>query len=245
MDKSEFKRIKEKIRNIDPGRWWGDDYDVRFYLIHKLKQIKNKSVLDVGGGIGIISSELDKSNFRVNLDSSFDDLKKCKNYVDADIETICASMTNLPFVEQSFDHLICANVLEVAKSYDVKSNNVKSDNSVKVYPNVDRILSESNTVLNPKGVLFITTPNNAYYKSNKMNYYELKKAITKIFSEHKLRFYNPFPKLSNKSRKLNLANVIPKFMSKILSGDTILKKMLVSDSGIEKSSVSFYIEATK
>jgi len=245
MDKSEFKRIKEKIRKIDPGRWWGDDYDVRFYLVHKLKQIKNKSVLDIGGGIGIISSEMDKSNFRINLDSSFDDLKKCKNDVDSDIETICASMTNLPFIEQSFDYLICANVLEVVKSNDIKSNNIQSENSVNLYPNVNKVLTESNRILNSKGVLSITTPNNAYYKGNKMNYHELKKAIENIFSEHKLWFYNTFPKLSNKSRKLNLANVIPKFMSKTLSGDAIMKKMLVSDSNIEKSSVSFYIEATK
>ena len=67
MKNSEFKRIKEKILTIDSKRWWGDDYDVRFYLVHQLHKINNKIILDVGGGIGIISSELDKNNFRINL----------------------------------------------------------------------------------------------------------------------------------------------------------------------------------
>ena len=47
--KSEFKRIKEKIQNMDPLRWWGDDYDVRFYLVSKIKKINHKKILDIGG----------------------------------------------------------------------------------------------------------------------------------------------------------------------------------------------------
>ena len=119
MKNSEFKRIKEKILEIDPTRWWGDDYDVRFYLVHELHKIKNKIILDVGGGIGIISSELDKNNFRINMDTSFDDLRKCKNSLDDQIETVCASMTYLPFANDVIDHVICENILEIEKSFDV------------------------------------------------------------------------------------------------------------------------------
>ena len=42
MKKSEFSRIKQKIQNIDPIRWWGDDYDVRFYLVSKIKKTLRK-----------------------------------------------------------------------------------------------------------------------------------------------------------------------------------------------------------
>ena len=33
----EQKEIKSKIQKIDPTKWWGDDYDVRFYLISQLE----------------------------------------------------------------------------------------------------------------------------------------------------------------------------------------------------------------
>ena len=245
MKKSEFSRIKQKIQNIDPIRWWGDDYDVRFYLVKQLKKIKNQKILDIGGGIGIISSELDSSNFRVNLDLSFDDLMKCKNKVDSKIEIICASMTHLPFKENSFDNVISANILEVAKSEDVKSNNFKIRNSINEFPSVNQVLKNAHYVLKNNSILHITTPNNSYFQGNKMNYNELKNSIKKNFAEHKLWFYNSFPRLTKKSRKLNLANIIPKFMGKALNDEQIFKKMLSEDVGHEKQSVWFYIEAKK
>ena len=55
---AEQQRIKNKIKKIDSLCWCGDDFDVRFYLINKLKLFQKKIVLDVGGGIGIIGSEM-------------------------------------------------------------------------------------------------------------------------------------------------------------------------------------------
>jgi len=110
-----LEKLKEKILSLDPNRWWGDDFDVRFYLVSKVENFKNKSVLDVGGGIGIISSFMNNSNLRINLDSSFGDLEICKNKTDDKIENICASMTNLPFCNESFDIVICCHLLEIAK----------------------------------------------------------------------------------------------------------------------------------
>ena len=245
MKKSEFKRIKQKIQNIDPLRWWGDDYDVRFYLVHKLKEIKNKNILDIGGGIGIISSELDKNNFRINLDYSFDDLKKCKKKVDDQIETICASMTHLPFSNDKFDCVICANILEVAKSFDVKSNIENQNKSIDSFLSVESVLSESNRVLIQNGKLFVTTPNNAYFQAGKMSYSELKYSFEKIFSDFTLWFYNSYPRLSKKNRKLNLANIIPKFLGKMISDESLFKKILKPDKGSMISSVWFYVEAIK
>jgi len=245
MKNSEFKRIKQKIQQVDPIRWWGDDYDVRFYLVNQLKKIKNKNILDIGGGIGIISSELDSSNFRINLDFSFDDLKKCKDKVDSEIETICASMTHLPFQDNVFDYVISANILEVAKAQDIKSNNVQIKNSVKEYVNVETVLNNANLVLKENSTLYITTPNNAYFQGSKMNYHELKNVLRKNFRNHKLWFYNSFPRLSKKSRKLNLANIFPKFLSKVLSDEQIFRKMLTKDLGNEKNSVWFYVVAVK
>ena len=80
MNNNDLVRIKNKFNLLNSEAYWGDDFDVRFYLISRFSEIKNKNVLDVGGGIGIISSELDKSNFSINFDLSYDDLKKCKKH---------------------------------------------------------------------------------------------------------------------------------------------------------------------
>lgn len=245
MKKSEFKRIKQKICDLDFSRWWGDDYDVRFYLIHKLKIHKNKKILDIGGGIGIILSELDSTNFRINLDLSLTDLIKCHTKTDSKIENICASMTHLPFVDNIFDIVICANILEVAKSNDINSNNLKINNSITEYPTVDLILENAYGSLKNNSILYVTTPNEKYFKGNKMNYNELKNTLKNYFTQISLWNYNSFPRLYKKNRKLNLANIIPKFMSKIFTDKTIFRILLNDDSGFEKYSVWFYIEAKK
>lgn len=243
---NDFTRIKSKIMSSDPSRYWGDDFDVRFYLVSRLKKLCNKSVLDIGGGIGIISSELDKSNLRINIDSSFNDLKTCRVKIDPDIQNICASMTNLPFNDNSLDCVICAHLLEIAKHSDIEKNQVITDNEIARYPAVEKTLKEISRVLNSSGTLFLTTPNNVYYKSTKLNYHELKKSISTYFSRYSLLFYNTFPRLSKKHRKLNLANVIPKLMSKVISKDKLISTSLIKeDDGSERDSVSFYVEAFK
>ena len=38
----DLDRIKSKFQKIDSGRWWGDDFDVRFLLVNILKKSKNQ-----------------------------------------------------------------------------------------------------------------------------------------------------------------------------------------------------------
>ena len=40
MEKS-FTQIKQKFEKAKSKRYWGDDFDVRYYLASKLKQIEN------------------------------------------------------------------------------------------------------------------------------------------------------------------------------------------------------------
>lgn len=246
MKDLEFRRIKNKIILTDPTKYWGDDFDVRYYLISRLKNIRDQIILDVGGGIGIVTSEVDKNNLRVNLDASLTDLKTCKEKIDHSIENICASMTNLPFIENAFDCVICSNILEVAKHMDLEDNKIKKINNILEYTSVEATLNEMNRVLKFKGRLFVTTPNNSYYKTTKLSYNEIKYSLSNHFSDFSLKFYNTFPRLSRKYRKLNLANVIPKIMSKFISHKKILLKLLLKcDKGKDRQSVSFYVEATK
>jgi len=240
MKDSEFLRIKQKIVKIEPTRYWGDDFDVRFYVASQITNLKNKSILDVGGGIGIISSIMNKSNLRINLDSSLEDLKICKNKTDDKIENICASMTYLPFKNHSFDHVNCCHLLEIAKLIDIEKNKGKTDGK-KVYPTIEKTLQEIFRVLKSTGTGFLTTPNNAYYKTTKLTFNELSDAILPVFPKAKIFFYNTYPKISNKYRKLNMANVIPKLKSRLSGKNNVINSLLSSKSQ-NNYSVSFLVE---
>ena len=181
MKNSEFKRIKQKIQQVDPIRWWGDDYDVRFYLVSKIKKINHQMILDIGGGIGIISSEINSNNTRINVDFSFSDLVTCKNKVDSNIETVCASMTNLPFINGIFDSIICANILEVGKSQDIKLNNIKQNNLlVKVHNFIKLIHNYSNIILRqiPYLNIFLSKKDKMFYETwSKINPIQIKNIL--------------------------------------------------------------------
>lgn len=235
-------RIKKKIFSIDPKRWWGDDFDVRFLLISRLKEIQNCSVLDLGGGIGIISSEIGKDNFRVNLDISLQDLKTCREQVDHEIHLVCASMTKLPFKKKIFDYIICANILEVTKNIDLEKNQTIKTNQTITYPTANKLMKEIIVNLNSRGKLYLTTPNNLYYNTTKFTYNELVKTITTVFKKYKILFYNTHKKLG-KHRKFNLANVLPKITSKFSNPDKIIKE-LAKDNSPNNYSVSFFVQAS-
>lgn len=239
-----FQTIKQKFDSSSENRYWGDDFDVRYYLVSQLKKIQNKSVLDIGGGIGIISSELERSNFKINLDLSFKDLKTCNQNYGQIINSINSSMTFLPFQNDSFDSVICSHLLEIAKGIDIKENLVIK-NEVNQYPTIDKIFNEINRVLKNGGILFVTTPNNLYYESSKLTYQELISSIKRHFEKYSLYFFNTYPKISKKYRKLNLASSIPKIKLKFKEHSKIINSLLKSDDGFERNSVSFYVEIRK
>jgi len=232
MNEHDRIRIKNKIVDIAQSRWWGDDFDVRFYLISRVSTIKNSTILDVGGGMGIILSEMDTTNMKVNVDTSIADLKLCKT-VDPKIQNICASMTNLPFRNDVFDIVICSHLLEVAKEIDLNLG-------MNMHSTVYTVLKEIHRVLGPTGKYFITTPNNAYYKTIKLTYNELRSQLDMIFSNFQILFYNTYPRISRRYRKLNFANTIPKIKSRILKR-SILDSLCKTKSK-NNYSVSFYIE---
>lgn len=240
MIKLDIKQIKREILEIDPKRWWGDDFDVRFFLISKINNIRNKKILDVGGGIGIILSKLDKNNTRINLDLAFDDLIICKNRNDKSIENICGVMTHLPFKDEFFDCVIAANILEIGKEIDLKSE----DKILNSFPTINETIKEIQRITKNNGKVFFTTPNNEYYKTIKLTYIELKNSIMPYFIEFKIFFYNTYPKLHKKSRKLNMANIIPKILSKIKKNESVIDSLCKTKSQ-NNYSVSFFVEAKK
>ena len=73
------------------------------------------------------------------------------------------------------------------------------------------------------------------------NFEELNETIKNNFSTYKIFFYNTYPRLSRKYRKLNFANTIPKLNSKFLSPDKVINS-LSKTSSKNNYSVSFFIE---
>lgn len=240
---SELKVIKTKFQKIDSKRWWGDDFDVRFFLLNILKKIERSTVLDIGGGVGIILSEVSKNNLKINVDFSFEDLSRCKKEF-SDIECVCASMDYLPLKNDSVDFVICANLLEVAKTNDIKFEKLIIKNKKKYYQTVLEALSEIKIILKINGKLYLTTPNNKYYQTTKLDYDELENSLKYVFEKFSIKFFNTFKKLSKKHRKLNLANIIPKIKSKVFSRDKVLNS-LIKNKIDNKYSVSFFVEAEK
>jgi ubiquinone/menaquinone biosynthesis C-methylase UbiE len=244
LNTTEFFRIKKKILEIDSTKYWGDDFDVRYYLISNLKKLRKKYVIDIGGGIGIISSELDKSNFRVNLDLSFGDLKTCNIKVDPNIQNICSSFTNLPFPKEAYDYVICSHLLEIAKQYDLENNIIEIKDGSTKYPTVNKCIKEIHRILKIGGTFYLTTPNNAYYKSTKLSFDELNDVIFNYFPKTEISFYNTLPKFSKKNRKLNLANIIPKLKSKVINSDKIIDSLIKKNSK-NNYSVAFFVKAKR
>jgi len=244
LKKTDLQRIKEKFELFSSKRYWGDDFDVRFYLISQLKKIQNKSILDIGGGSGIISSELDKSNFFINLDISNEDLKNYKNAFGRSKNVLNCSMLEVSLKGNSLDYVICAHLLEVAKLLDIENKQVIK-NKIDKFPTVSKVLDEIHRVLKPNGVLLLTTPNNAYYQTSKLTYDELKLHLKENFENFSLSFYNTFPRLKSRNRKLNMANILPKVISKIRSREKIIKSLVHKDAGMDQFSVSFFVEAKK
>ena len=240
---SELKVIKTKFQKIDSKRWWGDDFDVRFFLLNILKKIERSTVLDIGGGVGIILSEVSKNNLKINVDFSFEDLSRCKKEF-SDIECVCASMDYLPLKNDSVDFVICANLLEVAKTNDIKFEKLINKNKKKYYQTVLEVLSEIKIILKINGKLYLTTPNNKYYQTTKLDYDELENSLKYVFEKFSIKFFNTFKKLSKKHRKLNLANIFPKILSKFLNREKILN-LLITKHSKNRFSVSFYVEAEK
>ena len=131
-----------------------------FNLFDALISEKNKSVLDIGCGIGNYLEELHKKGHKITgIDIAENMLKTSKERIKKYIQIppLCRTdIENLPFPNNHFDVVFCVGVLEYLES-DVKA------------------LEQISRVLKPNGILFLTLPNILSIKNFLDPYYLLNK----------------------------------------------------------------------
>jgi SAM-dependent methyltransferase len=186
MFQYERRRIIEKLRRVPHELYWGNHFDVRFYLAFRLRKIEKGLILDVGCGPGIVASERNRYKvFCVGIDLSRETLKIAKQ-IDNTVQYILSDMHYLPFIDSAFDYVIIANSFS---EFDVSVNK-------KIYSKVPHkiLIDEITRVLKGNGRLFLTTPNryHHYYKNkNKADFRILKESLQKF--NFKILGFNPLP----------------------------------------------------
>jgi len=172
------KRLNQKWGRVDRSLYWGDRLDVRYYLCWKLQSLKNKQVLDIGCGPGIIISELDDSNKKFGVDLADDQIRIADN-MDNSARFIKADMSNLPVKNNSIDAVIFATTLSCVK-------------------NKDNIIKAIHSSLKEGGELFFTTLNRDFYvyknDQRQLTFDQTVGLINNYFSIEVLVGFNPFAK---------------------------------------------------
>lgn len=133
----DFEEVKKRFK-----RPLGDKEKVKkilSYLLHR----KGLSILDAGCGSGWLSFILMRRGFKVvGLDISRERLlKEAKRHLKDTIPLVEGDLHQLPFKKESFDIVVCAEVLEHLKNPAIG-------------------LKEINRVLKKEGRLILTIPNN-------------------------------------------------------------------------------------
>jgi len=164
--------------------WWGDWLDVRFYLRERLSRLKDKRVLDVGCGAGILTYGLEMGSRFYGVDDDSKSLKLAKK-LNPGMVFRKASMYALPFKDSSFDVVVAANTLPGA-DFRVSGDRKKLQKAF-----IDEVVR----VLKPGGKLLFSTPNDAhlaYRNGVKATLQEVEGLLSPYF-DFEVRGWNPFP----------------------------------------------------
>lgn len=226
-------RVKKRYVTLSRNMWWGDDLDVRFFLLKKLTNIKNKKILDVGCNIGISINFLDKSNSIYGIDNS----EFCVNEaikLNPHAEIHKGSMHSMPYKDKSFDVVIMMNTLPY---FDFKlSKNIKDEFILSTFDEIYRVLKDD-------GVLHLTTPNGSHelFENKKAKLEDIVNLMRRFnFKVKGWNWVKPFWVF----KLYNIYINHPKIMSKF---EFIWKNMardIMSRDDVSNAK-SFYIEAKK
>jgi len=156
---AQFNMLSKPFGYSPDYLFWRDS-KIKGEICHFIK--KDGIILDVGGGFGIL----------VKFLPDFVDVNV--NYINSDIsvvmlkyspyQNVCAAGEFLPFRENSFDYVICSEVLEHV-----------SDKLM--------VLRECYRILKPKGLLLLTTPRTGWKEDFKKSPFVIFLYLDSIFNK--------------------------------------------------------------
>ncbi len=202
--------IKRMFDRYSPNTWWGDYFDVRFYVVSQLMQMHGERILDVACGSGIVHYFVPNDNELVGIDidsksiSIAKELNKGRTY----------------FVKDIFDF-----------SYDKKFTVVLAIHAIQELPRQthEQFIEKLLSLLDTNGKLILTTPNKEYGSyithENKLSYADLSRLLSKYKIEYNIFGYNPLkPRRHPSDRVLSKISLIArKIDSKLYTNESARK----------------------
>ena len=215
-----MKNLIEIYRSIPfprPGEYTGRLYCPCEYLywinIEKALKDKRNKILDIGCGPGLKSYVLSKKHKVIGFDNDKKQIKAWKQYR---CNLFLASAEEIPIKTNTFDIILCTEVLEHVKDYK-------------------KLLNEMLRIIKNQGRIIITTPNAATNKSGgKYGHFkefrieELKKLFQKNNLRIKYYFFTNHRYLNKLDRRIHL----------IMKMDAYAMKKL--GIGLPKFLINFY-----
>jgi 2-polyprenyl-3-methyl-5-hydroxy-6-metoxy-1,4-benzoquinol methylase len=190
------------------------------------EKVRDKKILEIGGGSGLISFKILKEGNQVTtIDLQDEFIKKSINQdgLELAFNFIIASGTKLPFKPNSFNVVICNQVIEHVQKHQHQT-----------------LIDESYTVLKSEGLFYIATPNKLWpiephtklpflsYLPKKLaeNYIKLAKGIL-TYNISMLKYNELINILSFKFNVINLTPIIIKFPEKFYIYEEIPKLLKI------------------
>lgn len=98
------KKILDEFKKIQMSGFWGNYFDVRFFIGNYIFKNKSQILLDIACGTGILLS-IANSKKKLGVDISLESLLQAKK-LNSDLELINADATMLPFQNDIFDRVL-------------------------------------------------------------------------------------------------------------------------------------------
>jgi len=185
------RKVVKVFEEYSPKTWWGDHFDVRFYVASTLEQLHGERILDVCCGSGILDYFVPPDNELVGVDINEDYIRIARQ-LNKDREY---------FVTDFFRF-----------SYDRKFTVVLVPHAIQEFPkqSQEEFLDKALSFLDANGKLVLTTPNKEYgaYRGaeTKLTYDDLDKLLSKKGLVYKISGYNPL-----KTRRYPSDRILSKF----------------------------------
>lgn len=147
-------------------------YRKAFFFRYKWvrKYCKNRNVLDIPCGMGWGTSLLKKSRLIVGMDISSEAINEAKMIYGESAQFSIGNMTELGFIVNGFDMIVCLEGIEHISREDGIS-----------------FIREAHRILRPNGQLFISSPScsTGEHSGNKFHVYEYKpEELTELLSQY-------------------------------------------------------------